>query len=258
MFTRTYPNFAKGRILKTEMLENLRDFPHELTDLFLRDYSDGIVAGTEIRVGEDSLCIGPGIVKHGGLIYTLTREVELPYAATGRETVVKIRFYPAETEGDFTVCRAEPLLDEQVSVSPGELELARFKLKEGARLRSDYRNFADLATEYNTLNRIRAQYAGFRQSTLHPEITRHFAAEMLKSRAAGTQDFAFAMQCLSMQSVDREAILHYLAVRLGREYKPYTNEQIHAHLSRILEEAGNGSRPVPGGRFGAPQRMIVD
>ncbi len=240
------------------MLESLRDYPHELSDLYFREYSDGILAGVSVQVRENSLIVGAGIVKHGGRIYTLMRECELPYEACGQEIALKLRFYPAEKDGDFTVYRTELLLVEADEAAPDEMELARFKLKEGAKLRRDYRSFTDFATEYNTLNLLHAEYAGFRQSTLHPELLRYFAAEMMKSRTANPHDLVFAMHCLNTQAVDREAILHYVAARSGRDYKAYTNVQIHTQLCRILEDAGSGGRQVPGGRFGAPQRMIVD
>jgi hypothetical protein len=55
-----------------------------------------------------------------------------------------------------------------------ELELGRFKLREGAVLRSDYTDFFDLITEYNTINVINVEYAGIKESTMNLLCSRNF------------------------------------------------------------------------------------
>ncbi|MED0679995.1 DNA and RNA helicase [Aneurinibacillus thermoaerophilus] len=256
MFLDLYPNFKKGRILKKEMLESLRDYPRNFIDIRFRDYSDGIVAGADVLIGRDHLTITSGIVKHKGRIYMLENEYRLPYEAVGTETVLKIRFKEEVVYGDFTSYHTEIVLDDDVQVQHDELELGRFKLKEGARLRSEYKNFDDFATEYNTFNIIHVEYAAFRKSTFSPVILRYFAMEMLKSGSTHPYDVGFSMQCMNQGSVDRELILYYLANRLGTEYKEYSNVQIHKYLGRILADVKGGIRTkvVSGGR----QRIIID
>ncbi len=257
MFSNHYPHFLKGRILKTEMLENLRDYPRNVIDILFQEDSDGIIAGADVLVGEDSLTITRGIVKHNGRMYLLTDNHRLPYRASGKETLLKIRFHEAVSGSDFTSHQTEIILDDQVRLDQNERELARFKLKEGARLRTQYQSFADLATEFNTLNIIHTEYAGHGRSTLHPAILRYFASEALQCAPSHPFDIAFAMQCLNHGPVDRELILMYLANRLGTGYREYTNIQIHKHLGHLLDEIKTGSRArreMAGGR----QRVIVD
>ncbi|WP_088829942.1 DNA and RNA helicase [Paenibacillus tyrfis] len=257
MFSNIYPNFHKGRILKREMLESLRDYPRQLADLYFQSYSDGIVAGTDVRVEEEQLVVGCGIVKHGGRLYTLEEEQQVPYSATGKETVLKIRFHAAEEQSDYTVYGAELALDEEAA-GGSELELGRFKLKEGAKLRSEYQSFADFATEFNTWNMIHAAYAGVGQRSVHPALMRYFAGQLLSRGSTNPYDIAFAMQCMSQEAVDRELILHYIGTRLGMGYKPYDNGQIHKYLGRILDDIQGGNRRGPEMRPGGPRRMIVE
>lgn len=138
MFTYSYPHFNKGRILKTSMLEGLRDFPRDFIELYYRGYADGILAGAEVEVFPDKLFVAPGMVLHKGRLYMLTEPMELAYQATGRVNVLKLRFTAEETVSDMTISHSELLLDEETTCTSRELELARFKLKEGARLRRDY------------------------------------------------------------------------------------------------------------------------
>ncbi|MBM7108045.1 hypothetical protein SAM19_01402 [Brevibacillus laterosporus] len=258
LFTHLYPNFNKGRILKTDMLANLRDYPRDFLDIQYKEYSDGIITGSEIRIGEQSITITPGIVKHSGRLYVLKEEHELMYQANNRETVVKIRFHEQMTDSDFTINSSEIVLDEQVELGQNELELGRFKLKEGAKLRSEYQSFVDLATEYNTFITIHVPYASESQSTLAPTIMRYFARELVKGTNLTAFDISFALLCLNEGKVNREVILTYLANRLGTGFKEYSNGQIHKHLGRILDEVRGGGKARADMRQGGFHRMIVD
>lgn len=257
MFTQLQPDFQRGRILKTEMLNRLRDFPQYFTDIYFQQLSDGVVMGADVQVHDDILRIKRGIVKHAGRLYLLEEDMEVPYKATGHETVLKIRFTPQSDRPDFIEYGSTVVLDDDLNLSTNELELARFKLKEGAKLRSQYQSFADMTTEYNTLNIIHVSYAGNGNGTIHPAIIRYFASELLSKESANPYDIAFGMLCLNGTTVEREVLLHYVSHRLGIGYQDYANVQIHKYLDRILHQAG-GSRSKFDDRHQGPRRMIVD
>ncbi|CAH1225320.1 MULTISPECIES: DNA and RNA helicase [Paenibacillus] len=256
MFTHAYPHFQKGRILKTAMLEQLRDYPRDYLELRYRNYANGIIAGAEVKVKADKLSISPGIVLYHGKLYMLTEQIDMSYVATGRMTLLKVRLLEETTIQDITTGSMELVLDEE-ECSAGELELGRFKLKEGARLRQDYQTFADLATEFNTLHVIHVPYAAEGASTLSPLMMRDYADRLMRTGTTDPLDLTFAMMCLNEGIVNRRVIQHYIASRLGQEVRDYGNAQIHRYLDRILAGAGGrGGRP---GYLGSgPQRMIVD
>jgi hypothetical protein len=259
MFTHRYPSFQKGRILKVGMLENLRDYPRSALELLYAAYSDGVLAGAEVCAKDGRLIISSGIVKREGRLYLMTSPYSLAYDATGRETLLKLRFEPVVTDSDFVIGETEAVLEEGTTLRGNELELARFKLKEGARLRSGYQSFSDMATEYNTLNIVHGCYAGLGQPTLAPELLRYFSSELLKTGTSNPYDIAFAMQSLNAERVSREVILLYVCNRTGGGYKEYTNGQLHRLLAKILDEAGgSGGMGRPELRRGGPQKMIVD
>jgi len=257
MFTHNVPIFEKGRVLKTGMLDMLRDYPLNFLDIHYQYYSDGIIAGAEVIVDDERLTVSRGIVKYDGRMYLLEQDYQVRYEATGRETFLKIRFYPEERDSDYYRSLSEIVLSEEAS-QPNELELTRFKLKEGARLRLDYTSFEDMATEYNTLNLIHRQHAGRTRHTLSPVVTRYFATELLKSGTTDPYDVSCAMQCLNESAVDRELIELYAANRLRSEHKPYDNGQLHRMLGRILNEAAAGGRTRPEMRLGGTRRLLVD
>ncbi|UHA72256.1 DNA and RNA helicase [Paenibacillus sp. 481] len=258
MFTQFVPQFNRGRILKSEMLENLRDFPRNFVDIYYNEHSNGVISGAHVHVGEGVLTVRKGIVKHADRIYMLEQDVEIPYPSVGKEILLKVRFQQEVEEKDFTSYRTEMVLDDNILIQPDELELARFKLKEGARLRSDYQSFVDMATEYNTLNIIHVEYAATHKSTIHPLVLRNFAAEMLKRASKHPYDIVFAMLCLNEGVLEREVILQYISNRLGLGYKEYTNVQVHKHLGKILDDVGGSGNSRSDSRHSGMKRMIVD
>ncbi|ATP42411.1 DNA and RNA helicase [Solibacillus sp. R5-41] len=257
MFANRYPHFLKGRILKREMLENIRDYSRDFLDLYFQDYSNGIIAGVNVVVSETMLVITQGIVKYNNRIYMLLTDHKLPYQATGKELMLKIRFAEEVNELDFTTFTTDIVLDDLMEPTHNELELGRFKLKPGSSLRSAHIDFSDFATEYNTVNYIHCQYAGIHKSTYHPIILQYFAQELLKNRPSNAYDIAFALECLNQDRVQRDVIDFYVSNRLGLEYQEYTNLQIHKYLSRILLETKTGAR-LTANNQARPKRMIVD
>ncbi|MEC1180050.1 DNA and RNA helicase [Metasolibacillus meyeri] len=257
MVTNIYPHFQKGRILKREMLENLRDYPRDIANLYFEDYSNGIIAGLDITVDGTNLIVARGIAKQQGYIYTLTAEYTLSYAATERETVLLLQFDAPQPEPDFTQYTAQLILADATTALDNTLELARFKLKAGAILRTGYTDFADLATEYNTLNYLHCQYAGQQVSTYHPILLKTYARELLKNRTTNPYDIAFALQCLNQERIEREVVDWYISNRLELPYQPLSNEQAHHYLTRILSNGHNNKRRADA-YTGRPVRMLVD
>ncbi|MFC7677694.1 DNA and RNA helicase [Paenibacillus sp. GCM10028914] len=254
-----YPVFTKGRILKLEMLENLRDYPRWMLDILHTDLSDGIVAGMDITVRENTLMISKGVIKQAGKVYVIEEEQQISYASHGTEQVLRIRCLPEQHGKDFMAYPVEIVLDGRSADPSSELELARFKLKPGASLRSSYESFADFATEFNTLNRIYAAYASLDKSTFYPDALRYFARMVMDAGGGQANDYAFAMQVLSSERPTcRDAVLYYIGIRLGTGYRTLDNGQIHKYLNRILEEIRSGSRGRNDYRGSGIQRMLVD
>lgn len=258
MLVHIVPRFEKGRILRTEMLENLRDFPRTFLDVRYDEYSDGILTGLKVTVEDQILVVGKGILKHAGRLYMLEDDFSVPYTATGRVTVLKMIFLEPTRRLDFTAHHAEIVLESEESMGLDEVELGRFKLKPGAVLRSDYQDFADIATEYNTWCDVNAPYSAISAPTLRPNILRIFAREMLQFRSGDVPDHVFSFTCLNSERVSRQAIDQYIRLKTGISCENFSNVQLHRQLSMILDEAGRKTNAVAPWASGRKGRMIVD
>ena len=245
MFQNIYPVFEPKRLLKKEMLENLRDFPRSLFGLQYQNYSDGILYGCDITGTETGMILLPGILCYKGVPYFLERPYPVSCKAEGKMAYVKVHFWDKTIGCGGEEYLSQIIVDEQEPDAEQELELARFKLQAGARLRSDYVDFYDYETEFDTVNRIYVPYAALDHPGIWPQILKSFARELLKYAVTDPWDCAFCLQCLQRkEAMPYEAVRAYLHARLGQN-KEYTNMQMYGALKRILGEAG-GREEIPG------------
>ena len=93
MFKNIYPLFESKRILKKEMLENLRDYPRALFQIRCQDYSDGILWGCRLAAEEKAVRIEPGVLLWRNMPYLLEEPFRIPYEPSGRTAYLKIHFF---------------------------------------------------------------------------------------------------------------------------------------------------------------------
>lgn len=235
MYKNNIPFFKSGNILKKSMLMNIRDYPRNFVEYYFHDYSDGVIAGSDIFIEDRFFCINKGIVKHNGIIYFLDEESRIEYFNTNKEMIVKIKFMEIKKEKDFHCYESQLVLEDELEIKDSEMEIGRFKLREGARLRSDYNDFMDFETEFNTINIINVPYASIDRPTLHPIIVKNFASYLI-NLSKDILDFTFAMECLNSKKVCKLLLEKYLVKRLNIEDKEYTNLEIYRYMKNIVRE----------------------
>ena len=151
-------------------------------------------------------------------------------------------FHDQVQTDSFVTREMELAFTEGASSETRYLELCRFKLQPGARLRYTYTSFADRETEYDTLNTIHAPFCGMGRPTLSPEITAHFAREALAAGADGT-DALFCMMLLSSKEpVQAEALEAYIQSKQGADFSCGDNLRLYQGLIACLKQFNGGRR----------------
>jgi hypothetical protein len=243
MFKNIYPLFERKRLLKIEMLSNMRDFPRELFQVFYQEYHTGIVKGADLKVTDDCLVISPGILYWNKMPYVMGEPVNIPYEANEKISYLKVRFLE-DMQGSE---KKEYLTQIYVNSTPpepmNEMELCRFKLQTGARLRNQYTDFYDYDTEFDTLNRIHVPYASPSKNTIWPEILKSFAKTLMEySSNNNPWDCSFCLNCLQLeQGMNYEELKGYLNKRLKEKRNYHSNHEIYVALKKILELERNGT-----------------
>ena len=136
-----------------------------------------------------------------------------------------------------------------------EIELCRFRLQEGARLRYIYENFADCITEFDTIHLVNVPWASPDKPSLHPIILKQFAVEILKKRDKDALDSSFAINTLANKGIMTEdAVRMYIGTRIGNETGE-GNEGLYYGLMEILKTRSSDS-PIQK-RMEGTQRQVV-
>lgn len=256
MFIDSFPKFEEGRILKREMLEELRDYPRSFVEIHYQNYADGIISGANLNVSDSKIIVEKGIIKYKGIVYLLKSETEIKYEDSLEETAIIVRFLEDETQ-DFKILRGSIELEKCSNLEGEYLELGRFNLEKGAFLRDSYRDFFDLETGYNTLNIVNVLYSCSTGDTIHPKITTYFCQEMTKRGISDSWDINFVMTGLSQNPISRQIIEIYIREKLKIDEEDMDNSRIYNCLCKILQESGRIARSSENVRK-RPPKIIVD
>jgi len=236
------PTLAPGPV-KKEIMQCLRDLALDEQNIRYHEYTDGIITGCALF--EENMKIGllGGIVKFAGRLYKLKEKAGVSYEPTDAWTVLKLQFSTQVPHKEYTIFTAELVLDTKTELLPNEMEMGRFKLKQGSHLRTSYKDFWDMNTEYDTVNLLHVKQAAPYSPTLSPAITMHFAREAFPYLNGHPLDSAFCTACLATgQPVSRELIQRYVCGRLEREYEEMDNVRLHQGLAEILDAISGRAR----------------
>lgn len=257
MFKYEYPVFEHKNILKKSMLDELRDYPLILSRMYFQEYGDGILEGCALHWEKAVLRVQPGLLHREGYIYRMEESYALSCPATDQLTYVKVHFVTMDYERGRTGGIGEIILSENPPEN-GEMELGRFRLQEGARLRTVYENFEDYQTQYDTVNRIYVPYVQIGGAGLWPQLLMVYALELLETGTEDVYDVSFAMELLGTKGhVSPECVKWYVQKAGGLQTQKTSNEDIYGGLLRILKERRTGGKGWKRQEGGTRQMLLL-
>ena len=237
------PIFAGRRILKKESLWDIRDYTYAGWQLYYAEYTDGLLKGCDIRAEDGQLVIGKGMLKFHDFIYLMMEEERVDYQPKNRWQMLKAEFSEDETNLDYKAYRVRFFLDEELELGENQMEMCRFYLREGSALRDSYKNFAEMSTEYDTVNLICATVAGIGEKTLHPLVVKQFGEELWNMEEKDQFDFGFCSLVWNTQGrVERKVIAAYLSNKMKKavvaNIMSYDNQMVYEKLENIVDNMG--------------------
>lgn len=237
-----YPLFERNRILKKELLWSLRDYSFAHIQLEYQEYEQGILRGCEIKVQENELILGQGILKYGRFVCLLTEEEHISYTPAEQMQYLKLRVEIDSTSQDYIAYQMETFLTTDENKKENEFEICRFHLRSGAQLRDHYRDFADMETEYDTVNLIHADWGGLGGRTIAPVVIKDFSRLVLECGNSLPEDYSFAYMCLSMPgSVPIQVLAAYIRNRTkDRLDIQMSNQSVYQSMCNIIDEIRKG------------------
>lgn len=253
------PIFGEGRLLKKDALDLIRDFAPDFISILFGNYGNGVIAGFSVREAEGRILVGPGILKYSCGIFSMKEEAGLVYDGYGRMNRIVLKYTGGGQSHDFKEAGFSLFLTAARESEGEEYELGRFCLEEGAALRcsGEYRDFYDLATEFNTLNLLHVPYSCENGSCLSPVIFKLYGKAVLASQKAAPLDISFATACLNSSRVSLELLDSYLYAREKAEYGKNGNLERYSHLRKIyMQLAGVGGMVQK--QSGANRRTVIE
>lgn len=200
------------------------------------------------------------MIKCADFIFLVTGEERVPYAPTGEYSSLRFCLREREELPDYTRYRTEFVLDGQLERGKNEIELCRFRLKAGAELRTEYKDFYDIQTEYDTINLADATWSSAGQNTLSKEVTDYFAHKVLECEKAADADVQFAYFLLQgREAADYRVLTDYIRRKTGGDAgdgRMDTRTAFH-RLEDILDGIRKGTGAYKPDRTGGERRMIV-
>ncbi|MCL1976063.1 MAG: hypothetical protein FWG61_07895 [Firmicutes bacterium] len=231
-----FPVFTKGRVLKRESIEYLRDFPHDLVSLAKENYADGVLFGFTVSREDETIIVSKGALKYHGIIIIVPENTIL---IEEYEQLLHIKLVIGEYSrtDDYLICPIEVRIEKKEAQAENEIELGRFCLNPGAALRCEYDSFRDLRTPENTLDLTHVSYAGSVSPTLHPRIMHEYAREVL-AFSTDALDISFALMCINAGIVHKKTIQWYIAMKTHKPYEDYTLTLLYEKLEGMLPQHG--------------------
>lgn len=252
------PIFQRGSLLTQEMLDAMKQYMVEVTTAFYSEYSDGILRGMKVFVSDGIITIGSGLVKYKDALLVITECESVPVLENNEMQLVKLQIKDKEIGTEFEMIEMSLIVDGNTEKKNNEIEICRMQVQNGAKLRNDYRSLEDMATRYDTVQLINADYAAYREKGIHPQILEQFAKEVRESRRKEPEDICFLQQIYGMkgESCNRGLIEFYLSEKLKGKTGGYTNEEIYHGLCTVLRQLKTGA-PMRS-RVTETRKMIVD
>lgn len=253
------PIFTDGNILTGEMLEEMKEYTVGFAKLSYVEYGKGILKGCNLTATDSHITLHPGIVICFQEPILITAPVEIPYDPVNRWTALKLEVDKEYESRSWSVRNMSLNLTEDLETKENTIELCRFRLQKGAKLRTEHREFKDCNTEFDTINQIYSEWAAYKETSFSPEILRCYAEELMKSEIMNTWDMAFVQQIFNNhgEPLERKAIQMYLSQRLGEAVQEWSNVEIYRKLTEVLGKVkGEMSGPVR--RQGSGRRIMVD
>ncbi len=256
MFQYLSPQFINKAILKKQMLDELRDYPRVISRMMMAEHGNGVLRGTEISWDNGGLRIAPGLLVHNQNIYRMETEYRMPYPFVDRLTYLKVRFITSNREKGLCASIGEIYCDEY-STEREEIELGRFRLQEGARLRTVYENVEDYRTEFDTLNRIHMPWVCPGGTGLWPRLLLDYGKELMNTGTDNPVDISFAMQLLGNHGeVSGELLLWYIKRATGESTEEADNGRVYDRLLKILQGRKEGQKEL-GERERKTKQMLL-
>lgn len=225
------PKFLSNTILRSKDLSSVNKNIYNAGLFEYENYANGIISGLDVDVKGNKLIVNKGIFKNKDVIY-LDEILSINIPASEGEYILVIKF--SEVEKEYANEKIITLSLEKNEEYDG-IEIARFNIREGAKLiKGDY-EIKKFEKEYNTLDFSKSIHS---KTYINPKLLEKWSELMLK-KTKTSFDMLFCFLC-KLELVNKFILIKYINKKLDTNYQKLSNTEILSNLYKILdEEDGN-------------------
>lgn len=259
MIIQKLPVFQEGTVLTQEMLEALKQYAYNTGVFPYLGYANGILKGCGITAYGDRLIVREGMLLYEGEIFYFPHASGIEYEPTDSVKLLAARVGDRERSRSLETRTVELRLTSEADKTASEIELCRYRLQPGARLRCEYRNFSDMDTEYDTVNVCHAGWSAYGGPSVSYEILYQFANAAQTKRGLSAEDRMFLGQIFAApgETLPKACICNYLSGRLQKDCREDSIHDLYLHLVDVLRQMDD-TRGAAGQKAQSGRRMIVD
>lgn len=242
MLGKRVPLFEKGNILTKEMLDSLRNYAISSREVDYTGYSNGILKGCKINITDDFITINKGILIFHETAYYITEPCSISYKPTNQWMILKASLLGEVVTDNFIIRDMDISLIHEEQLGKDDIEICRFRLQPGAKLRNQYTNFLDLNTAYDTVCEIYANWAAYGNPSVSYTILHMFLKEAFKHSLTDMRDILFCQQLseLKGETLNLETISMYICSKTDKNFKLLNNLEIYEGLREIINQLSGG------------------
>lgn len=257
MIVQKIPRFESGNILSREMLEALNHNILSENRMNYFGYSEGILKGFSVTASEDYILVGKGCYLFDGEVQYITEDIKIPYTHGNAIKLLVLRTGDKEISRQFEIREAEIKLIEEGERLLTDIEICRFSLQSGARLRDYARNLSDMNTYYDTICVCHAQWAAYENPSAAYPVLQQFAKELAMCKNLTTEDNLIIGQILALkgESLPKQCLEAYISNKLQHEIKADSAYKLYTGLCEALKVAKNSRQRIE--RRVLPERRII-
>lgn len=221
------PKFLSNTILRSLDLQEINKNIKNASFLEYDDFEDGIISGLIAYTDENKIFVKKGIYKWNDEVTFLDKELSIKIPEKEGEYILYIKSKIEEEE--YSINKIIYL--ELTNNKEKELELARFHIREGAKLNNNDYDIKKYNIEYNTLNFNEVIYS---KTGINPTILKKWGNNMLNLNLKNAFDQFISSMCY-MKIVNKNLLIKYICKTLCIEEKNYSNSKIIEYLYNILK-----------------------
>lgn len=253
------PLFQSGNLVKYEMLELLKKFESDFSELQYIGYADGVIRGCDVTVADTMLIVNKGIILIEGIPFMVNMPVTVNYHSTNVIKHLVVRGGEWLEDRNYKKRYVDFLLVDSDKMIDSDIEICRFRLQQGARLRYEYRDFNDMDTEYDTVCLAYARWGALGKNSIAFTILKYFAKEMIGAKLRNEEDKMFINQiyALNGETLPLDGIRSYLTQRLNRWCMEYSCGEAYKGLKEVLRLVKAEKEPL-NTKSVRERRILVD